>query len=148
MFEKFTRVSVIEFGNNPSYCVSLPGYTWQFVSKFTRISLQTFQDKDLILTLENNVRGGMNSILGDRCVKSDDNKKYCLLIQIICMVTQCLNHYLMMKLKLIKNVNLEDILITPDDSDNSYFLEVDLIYPDNIKEKLKNFPFAPENKKN
>ena len=27
VFEKFMSVSVNEFGINPSYCVSLPGYT-------------------------------------------------------------------------------------------------------------------------
>ena len=46
-----------------------------------------------------------------------------------------------------KNVKLEDILKTPDDSDIGYFAEVNLTYPDNIKEKTKHFPFAPENKK-
>ena len=29
VFEKFMKVSVNEFGINPLYCVSLPGYTWQ-----------------------------------------------------------------------------------------------------------------------
>ena len=28
-FEKFIKISVNEFGNNPLYCVSLAGYTWQ-----------------------------------------------------------------------------------------------------------------------
>ena len=46
-----------------------------------------------------------------------------------------------------QNVKLEYILITPDDNDRGYFIEVDLKYPDNIKEKTKNFPFAPVNKK-
>ena len=40
---------------------------------------------------------------------------------------------------------LEEILITPVNSDIGYFIEVDLKYPDNIKEKTKIFPFAPEN---
>ena len=51
------------------------------------------------------------------------------------------------EIKFDKNVKLEDILNTPDDSDIGYFIEVDLIYPDNIKEKTKNFPFAPVDKK-
>ena len=42
---------------------------------------------------------------------------------------------------------LEEILNTPDDNEIGYFLEVDLKYPDNIKEKTKHFPFCPENKK-
>ena len=29
VFEKFMKVSVNEFGKNPIYCLSLPGYTWQ-----------------------------------------------------------------------------------------------------------------------
>ena len=45
-----------------------------------------------------------------------------------------------------KNVKLEDILNTPDDSDIGYFIEVDLKYPDKIKQKTKLFPFAPVNK--
>ena len=36
---------------------------------------------------------------------------------------------------------------TPDDCDIGYLVEVDLKYPDDIKEKTKYFPFAPVNKK-
>ena len=41
---------------------------------------------------------------------------------------------------------LEEILNTPDDSDFVYFIEVDLKYPDERKEKTKNFQFSPESK--
>ena len=40
---------------------------------------------------------------------------------------------------------IEEILNTSDASDIGYFIEVDLRYPDNMKEKTKNFPFCPEN---
>ena len=50
--------------------------------------------------------------------------------------------------KFHRYVNLEDIINIPDDSGIGYFVEVDLKYPDNIKDKTKNFAFAPENKKN
>ena len=62
-------------GNNALYCVSLPGYTWQCGLKYTVINLQTLQDKDMILLVENKIRGGMSSVMGDRYVKSDENKK-------------------------------------------------------------------------
>ena len=39
------------------------------------MNLQTLQDKDLILTLENIIRGGISSVMGDRYVESDENKK-------------------------------------------------------------------------
>ena len=51
------------------------------------------------------------------------------------------------EIKVDTNVKLEDILHTLDDSDICYFVEVDLSYPDEIKEKTKNFTFASENKK-
>ena len=63
------------------------------------------------------------------------------------MVTQCLNTLPYDEIKFDNNVKLEDILNTPDDSDIGYFIEVDLKYSDNIKEKTKLFPF-PVNKKN
>ena len=75
IFEKFIKVSVNEFGINPLYCVSLPGYTWQCGLKYTGINLQTLQDKEMILLLENNIRGGISSVMGDRYIKSDKNKK-------------------------------------------------------------------------
>ena len=40
----------------------------------TDINLQTFQYKDLILLIKNNIRGGIRSVMSDRYVKSDENK--------------------------------------------------------------------------
>ena len=51
------------------------------------------------------------------------------------------------EIKFDESIKLEDILNTTDDSDIGYFVEADLIYPDNIKEKTKNFPLAPMNEK-
>ena len=74
VFEKFVKVSVEEYKINPLYCVSLPGYTYQCALKYTNIKLQTLQDKDLILLIENNIRGGISSVMGNRYVKSDEKK--------------------------------------------------------------------------
>ena len=73
VIEKFVKVSFEEDGFSPLYCVSLPGYTYQCALKYTDVRLQTLQDKDLILLLENNIRGGITSVMGDRYVKSDEN---------------------------------------------------------------------------
>ena len=74
MFEKFIKVSITEFGINPLYCSSLPGYTWQCGLEYTGKNLQTLQDKDMILLLENTIRGCISSFMGNRYVKSDENK--------------------------------------------------------------------------
>ena len=147
VFEKFIKVSVNEFDINPLYCVSLPGYIWQCGLNCTRINLQTLQDKDMIVLLQNHIRGGISSVVGDRYVKSDENKK------IFYMDANILYGHSMSQplpydeIKFNRDVKLENVLNTPDDSDIGYFIEVDLKYPDKIKEKTKNFPFPPVNKK-
>ena len=85
VFEKFIKVSVNEYGINLLYCVSLPGYTWQCGLKYTGKKLETLQDKDMILLLENNIHGGISSVMGDRYVKSDEKKIFCIKMLIICM---------------------------------------------------------------
>ena len=147
VFEKFIKIPIEEYGINPLYCVSLLGYTWQCGMKNTDIKLQTLDDKDLILTLENNITGDISSVMGGRYVKADENKKI-LYIDANNLYGWAMSEYLPYdETKFDRNVKLEDILNTPDDSDICYFIEVGLIYPDNIKQKTKHFPFAPENKK-
>ena len=74
--KNFLKVSDEQFKINPLYCISLPRYTWECGLKYTNIKLQTLQDKDMVLLLENNIRGGISSLMDDRYVKSDENKKY------------------------------------------------------------------------
>ena len=51
-------MSFKEFDINPLYCVSLPGKTWQCGLKFTDNKIQTVQNEDMILLIENKIRGG------------------------------------------------------------------------------------------
>ena len=147
VFENFVKVSTKEYGMNPLYCVILPGYAHQYALKYTDIKLQALEDKDLILLLEKNIRGGIPSVMGDRYVKSDENKKI--------LYTDATNLYgysmsQMLpydEIKFEKDICLKEILNAPDDSDIGFFIEADLKYPDNIKEKTKHFPFCPENRK-
>ena len=152
-FEKFVKVSFKEYGINPLYCVSLPGFTYQCALKYTDIKLQTLQDKDLTLLIENKIRGGISSVMADRYIKSDENK------EILYMDATNLYGHSMSQMLPYDEIEmwhghpdlymnwLEKKLNTSDDSDIGYFLEVDLKYLDNIKEKTKNFSFCPENKK-
>ena len=121
--------------------------------KYTGINLQTLQDKVLILTLENRIRGEISSAMGDRYVKSDQSKTF-LYID----ATKIYGHSRSKPLPYDENEmgnghpdvymkELVAILNNPDCSDIGYFPEDDLSYPDDIKEKTKNFPFCPENKK-
>ena len=61
-------------------------------------------------------------------------------MQIIYMVQQCPFDNIIFD----NCIKLEGILNNPDDSEIGYYIECDLKNPDNIKEKTKYFPFAPE----
>ena len=131
--------------------MSLPGYTWQSGLKYTGINLQTIQGKDLILTLEIIIRGGISAVMGDRYVESNENKKILYMD-----ATNLYGHFMSQPSPYVEIEmwhghpdlymnKLEDIPETPDDSDVGYFLGSDLRYPDNTKEKTKKYPFCPEN---
>ena len=123
------------------------GYICRCGLKYTGINLQTLQDKDMILLLENNKRGRISSVMGDRYIQSDENKKI-LYVDANNLYGHSMSQPLPFdEIKFNKNVEVEDILNTPDDSDIGYFIEVDLKYSDKIKEKTRNFPFVPMNKK-
>ena len=100
--------------------------------KYTDNKLPTLQDKDLILLLEKIKRGGISSFMGDRYVKSDDNKKI-IYIDATTLYGHSMSHLLPFDEiemwhghpDLYMN-KLEDILNTPDDSDIGYFIETDL----------------------
>ena len=100
--------------------------------KYTGINLQTLQDKDLILTLENNIRGGISAVMGDRYVKSDETKN-----KLYMDATNLYGHSMSQPSPcdetemwhghpdLYMN-KLEENLYTRDDSDIGFFVEVDL----------------------
>ena len=95
----------------------------------------------MTLLLENNIRGGISSVIGDRYNKSDENGKI-LYFDANNLYGHSMSEPLPYdEIKFDNNIKLEDILKTPDGSNIGYFVEVDLKYPDNIKKKTMNFHF-------
>ena len=83
--------------------------------KHTDIKIKTLQDKDMILILENNIRGGKSNNMGDRHAQSDENIKL-LFVDANKLYGWALSEYLPYdENKFDRNVKLEDILNTPDD---------------------------------
>ena len=68
-------MSLKDYGISPLCCVSICSFTLQCCLEYTSFKLQTKQDKGMIFLIENNNRGGISSVLGDRDTKADENKK-------------------------------------------------------------------------
>ena len=150
VFENFVQTSTEEYGINPLYSYSLPGYTWKAGVKLTNTKLDFIKDKQLLLLLENNIRGGISSVMGPRYIESDTNTKL-LYIEANNLYGWAMSQYLptseFEKLQLpeeyILDQIVEDLRFIPDNNEFGYFIECDLEYPAEIKEKPENFPLCP-----
>ena len=145
VFENFMKNSINNFDINTLYCVSSPDSTWHCGVKYTDIRIQTLQDKDMILLLEKKYKS-LSSVMGDRYVKSDENKTI-LYIDASELYGHSMSQPLPFhKTKIERNVCLQDILNTPHISDIGCFIAIDLKCPVVIRQKTKRFHFAFENK--
>ena len=66
---------------------SSPGLSWDAMLKMTRIKLELISDVDMHLFIEKGMRGGI-SYISKRHSEVDENDKFIIGIQIICMVGQ------------------------------------------------------------
>ena len=150
VFENFVEKSTLEYGINPLYSYSLPGYTWKAGLKLTKIKLDFIKDKQLLLLLENNIRGGISSVMGPRFIESNENTKL-LYIDANNLYGWAMSQYLptseFEKLQPPEAYILEQIVedwrFIPDNNEFGYFIECDLEYRAEIKEKTENFPLCP-----
>ena len=150
VFENFVEKSTLEYGINPLYSYSLPGYTWKAGLKLTKIKLDYIKCKELLLLLENNIRGGISSVMGPRFIESNENTKL-LYIDANNLYGWAMSQYLptseFEKLDFPEEYELEqmieDLRFIPDNNEFGYFIECDLEYPAEIKEKTENFPLCP-----
>ena len=151
IFEKFLKVSKIEFGINPLYHISLPGTTWSNGLKYTKIKLELIKNVDLFQMFESGIRGGLSGVFGNRYIESDNNTVILHVDMNNLYGFAMLFHLPTGNFQIYENNSITEsfinkVLNTHDCSNTGYVLIVDLIYPNNIKYKSKNFPFCPENK--
>ena len=72
VFEKFRDKCIEMYGLDPSYFCSAPGLAWQACLKKTEVKLELLTDYQMLLMIEEGIRGGMcQSIL--RYAKANNN---------------------------------------------------------------------------
>ena len=154
IFENFVQTSTEEYGINPLYSFSAPGYTRKAGLKLTNIKLDFIKDKHLLLLLENNIRGGTSSVMGDRFVESNENKQI-LYIDANNLYGWAMSQYLptgtFEKLYFPQEYGeatqleqtVEDLRFIPDNNPYGFFIECDVEYLAENKEKTENFPLCP-----
>ena len=104
----------------------------------------------MLLLLETNIRGRISSVMGDRFVESNENKQI-LYIDANNLYGWAMSQYLptgtLEKLYFPQQYELEqiveDLRFIPDNNPYGFFIECDLEYPAEIREKTENFPLCP-----
>jgi hypothetical protein len=159
-FEKFRQINLNIHNIDPCYCYSTPGLTWQCGLKYTNISLDYIYNKEILEIIENGIRGGVCGNMGLRYMKANNKylpdynpnlgTNYLLYIDKNNLYGCSQSQYFPYKdLRLLSDEEIKflDIMQVSDDSEVGYLLECDLVYPEEIKPKTQNFPFAPEKMK-
>ena len=147
IFQNYIDTCKKAYGNNPLYSYSTPSFTWKAGLKTTGVSLDYITDDKLRLLLENKMKGGPSSCMGNRYVKRGERKIVYEDMNHLCgwSMSQNLPTGDFHEIKVTRS-SLEKILRTPDNDEHGFLIECDLEYPSSIHEKTKYFPILPDMK--
>ena len=87
IFENFRHSCLKNYELGPAHFVSLPGLAWQACMKKTNVELELLTDYDMLLMIEEGIRGGIchamqrHAKANNKYMKDYDKKKKCSYIQ-------------------------------------------------------------------
>ena len=157
IFENFRQSCLKNYELDPAHFVSLPGLAWQACLKKTNVELELLTDYDMLLMVEEGIRGGICHAIqryakaNNKYMKDYDKKKKSSYIQYLDAnnlygkaMTEKLpvrgfnwvNDIFEIKEKFVNSYNKN--------SDKGYILEVDVDYPNKLQNLHSDLPFLPE----
>ena len=156
VFNNFRNMCVKEYELDPAHFLSLPGLAWQACLKKTNIELELLTDYDMLLMVEEGIRGGIcHSIhryakANNKYMKNYNINEESSYIQYL--DANNLYGWAMSK-KLPVNgfkwldsnkINKEFIKNYNENDKKGYILEVDVKYPKKLHDLHSDLPFLPE----
>ena len=160
VFKNFRDKCIEIYELDPAHFLSGPGLAWQACLKKTKVELELLTDIDMLLMIENGIRGGICQAIY-RYAKA--NNKYMKnynkdIISSYLMYLDANNLYgwaMSQKLPVngfkwendLSRFNERFIKNYNENSDIGYFLEVDIDYLKELFDLHKDLPFLPERKK-
>ena len=160
IFEKFRNTCIEIYQLDPTHVLSAPWLTWQACLKKTNIRLELLTDIDMLLMIEEGIRGGMCQSI-HRYAEANNKylKKYNKNIPssyLLYLDANNLYGWAMSKkfpvngFEWVNDLSIfnENFIKNYDEnSEVGYFLEVDIEYPKTLWGLHKDWPFLPERKK-
>ena len=159
VFENFRDMCLKEYELDPAHFLSLPGLAWQACLKKTNIELELLTDYDMLLMVEEGIRGGIcHSIhryakANNKYMKNYNNNEDSSYIQYLDANNLCgwamskklpANNFRWLDSDKINEINEEFIKSYNENEDKGYIFEVDVRYPRRLHELQNDLPFLPE----
>ena len=160
VFEKFRNMCIRVYERDPAHFLSLPGLAWQASLKKTNVKLELLTDYDMLLMVEEGIRGGIchaihrHAKANNKYMKNYAKNKESSYIQYL-DANNLYGWAMSQKLpvngfKWIKDVTeIDEKLIKnyDGDSDKGYIFEEDVKYPKKLHNLHSDLPFLPKRMK-
>ena len=156
IFENFRQSCLKNYGLDPAHFVSLPGLAWQACLKKTNVELELLTDYDMVLIVEEGIRGGIGHAMqryakaNNKYMKDYDKKKKSSYIQYLDannLYGQAMTETLPVRgfrwMEDISKID-EDFVKDYDNNNKGYILDVDIDYPNKLQNLHSDLPFLPE----
>ena len=145
---------------NPAHFLSLPGLAWQACLKKTNVKLELLTDYDMLLMVEEGIRGGIchaihrHAKANNKYMKNYDKNKESSYIQYL-EANNLYGWVMSQKLPIngfkwvndVSKIDEEFIKNCDEDNDKGYILEVDVKYPRKLHDLHSDLPFLPKRMK-
>ena len=157
VFENFRQSCLKNYELDPAHFVSLPGLAWQACLKKTNVELELLTDYDMLLMVEEGIRGGIYNAMqryakaNNKYMKDYDKKKNPSYVQYL-DANNLYGKAMTEKLPVrgfrwmddISKID-EDFVKDYDKNNNKgYILDVDIDYPNKLQNLHSDLPFLPE----
>ena len=156
VFENFRNTCLKVYELDPAYFLSLPGLAWQACLKKTNIKLELLTDYDMLLMVEEGIRGGIchsihrHTKANNKCMKNYEENKESSYIQYL-NVNNLYGSAMCQKLPVngfkwvdTSEINEEFIKNYDENSDKGYIFEADAKYPRKLHDLHSDLPFLPK----
>lgn len=163
VFENFRKISIKTYNLDPAHYFTTPGFAWDAALMKTRINLELLNDREMIdfFIEKGTMRGGISTVCRKKASTAnhkymenyDRNKasKYIMYFDVTNLYGYTMTGYLPTgKFEWVDELKVKEYekclteLYNTIDSETGYILEVDLLYPKELKDKHIELPLAPE----
>ena len=149
VFENFRNICLTNYGLDPAHYYTAPGLAWDAALKVTDVSLELLSDVDMLLMIEEGIRGGV-SMISNRYAKA--NNKYMgesFIDTMISIYIAYLDSNNLYGWGMSKPLPTHGFKWMKDSELNIWekipcILEVDLEYPKELHDLHNDYPLAPE----